>query len=440
MQNTLEVKYITIDEVKPYVGNARTHSSQQIKQITRSIEAFGFINPILIDSNKSIVAGHGRLQAAKSLGLQIIPCIRIDHLDDDERRAYILADNKLAENAEWDPDLLKIELTHLSQIEVDLDVELTGFSMPEIDIMMGSCEPVNDDPPVPDLPAAAETVVQNGDLWSLGSHRLICGDCRDPDTVNRLMTGDQARQVFTDPPYNVPIDGHARGLGQAIHPDFAMACGEMSSEDFTKFLAGSLEQLSSVSLEGSLHYICMDWRHMPELLSAGNSVFRELINLCIWNKSSGGMGSLYRSKHELVFIFKKGLAPHINNIELGKHGRNRANVWDYPGFNAFGQGRDEALAMHPTVKPVHMIADAILDTSKRGEIILDGFTGSGSTLLAVELTGRVFRGIEIDPRYIEVTLQRWINTTGEQPIQEGTGLTYAALVASRSTQSETCEV
>ena len=436
----LQVQYLPVKELNPYAGNARTHSNQQVKQIARSIEAFGFINPVLIDDKKQVVAGHGRLKAAELLGLQTVPCVQIDHLDEDERRAYILADNKIAENAGWDPDLLRIELTYLSQIEVDLDIELTGFSMPEIDILMGTCDPVNDDPPVPELPTATETIVQDGDLWSFGPHRLICGDCRVADIVNRLMNGDRARLVFTDPPYNVPIDGHARGLGQTIHPDFVMACGEMSSAEFTEFLEESLGQLSSVSLDGSLHYICMDWRHMPELLCAGNSVYRELINLCIWNKSSGGMGSLYRSKHELVFVFKKGRASHINNIELGKHGRNRTNVWDYPGVNAFGQDRDEALAMHPTVKPVQMIADAILDTSKRGDIVLDGFTGSGSTLLAAHQTGRVFRGIEIDPCYVEVTLQRWINATGEQPIHEGTGQTYTELVASRSPQSETCEV
>ena len=277
MQNNLEVKYIAIDKLVAFVGNARTHSNQQVKQIARSIKAFGFINPILIDGERQLVAGHGRLMAAELLGLHTLPCIRVDHLSEDERRAYILADNKLAENAGWDPDLLKVELSYLSRVEVNIDVELTGFSMPEIDIMMGTCDPVNDDPPVPDPPAATQTLVRAGDLWLLGPHRLICGDCRNTKTVNHLMAGDQARLVFTDPPYNVPIDGHARGPGEIVHPDFAMACGEMSPGEFTDFLVNSLNQLSSVSLDGSLHYICMDWRHMPELLSAGNDVYRELI-------------------------------------------------------------------------------------------------------------------------------------------------------------------
>ena len=435
----LDIQYILTEQLTPYKGNARTHSKEQVKQIARSIEAFGFINPILVDGTNHIVAGHGRLMAAEKLGLKTVPCVQVDHLNEDERRAYILADNKRAENAGWDPDLLKIELTYLSQVEVHVDVDLTGFSMPEIDLLMGTCDKNIEDPPIPVTPSRDETIVCESDLWQLGPHRLICGDCREAKIIKQLMLGDRARLVFTDPPYNVPIDGHARGLGKDRHTDFAMACGEMSSDEFTDFLSSSLGSLALASQDGALHYVCMDWRHMNELLSAGRAVYSELINLCIWNKSSGGMGSLYRSKHELVFVFKKGRGSHINNIELGKHGRYRTNVWDYPGVNSFGEGRDEALAIHPTVKPVQLIADAILDTSRRGEIILDGFTGSGSTLLATEQTGRVFRGVEIDPRYVDVTLKRWVEHTGEQPVHEVTGLTYSELVAQLTPQPEVIE-
>jgi DNA modification methylase len=393
------------------------------------MQAFGFINPVLVDEHCKLVAGHGRLLAARTLGLKTIPAIRIDHLNEDEKRAYMLADNKLAENAGWDPELLKIELTYLNRIDIEIDVELTGFSMPEIDILLGAAAPPPEEPPLPALPSLADTIVHAGDLWQLGRHRLLCGDCREATTVARLMSGQQARLIFTDPPYNVPIEGHARGLGQIHHPDFAMACGEMTAAEFVEFLVASLGQLAAVSLEGSLHYVCMDWRHMEALLSAGQRVYADLINLCVWNKSSGGMGSLYRSKHELVFVFKHGRGAHINNVELGRHGRNRTNVWDYPGVNAFGQDRDATLAMHPTVKPVALIGDAILDASKRHEIILDGFAGSGSTLLAAEQTGRIFHGIEIDPRYVEVSLQRWIAQTGESPVHVDSGLSYVERAA-----------
>lgn len=422
----LNIKYIDVEQLEVYANNARIHSKQQIKQIARSIKAFGFINPVLVDADNRLVAGHGRLLAAKSIGLKTIPCIRIDHLSEDEKRAYILADNKLAENAGWDPDLLKVELSYLSQVDVDIDVELTGFAMPEIDIIMGTAQQSNEETPAPSLAPLEEAVSQLGDLWQLGPHRLICGDCRDPHILDNLMSGEQANLVCTDPPYNVSITTHARGLGKDKHTNFAMACGEMSEKEFTEFLGESLNALNINSFDRSLHYVFMDWRHMAELLAAGNTVYDELINLCIWNKSSGGMGSFYRSKHELVFVFKKGKASHINNIELGKHGRYRTNVWDCPGVNSFGEGRDEALSMHPTVKPVRLIADVILDASKRGDIILDGFAGSGSTLLAAHDTDRIFYGVEIDPRYVDVTLKRWITYTGEQPIHVASGQSFEA--------------
>ncbi len=422
MDQRLNIRYVSTATLMPYAGNPRTHSKTQIEQIARSIQAFGFINPLLIDESGQLVAGHGRLLAARELGLVTVPCIRIEHLTEAEKRAYLLADNKLAENAGWNPALLRVELDYLLQVDVDIDVELTGFSMPEIDnLLKVGVMPEDEETPPPPLPPSGKVCTRPGDLWQLGPHRLLCGDCREPAVIRRLMGEAKARMCFTDPPYNVPIDGHARGLGKIRHPDFAMASGELSPEAFTEFLQTSLGQLASASLAGALHYVCMDWRHLKELLGAGEAVYSRLINLCVWNKSNGGMGSLYRSKHELILVFKAGQGPHLNHVELGRHGRYRTNVWDYPGVNAFGGDRDEALALHPTVKPVRMIADAILDASRRGDIVLDGFAGAGSTLLAAERTGRIFHGVEIDPRYVDVTLRRWQAATGEQAIHADSG-------------------
>jgi DNA modification methylase len=421
--------YVPTDSLHPSPRNARTHSREQVRQIARSIQAFGFINPVVVDEHGVLVAGHGRLLAARELGLARVPAIRVSHLSEAEKRAYALADNKIAENAGWDSGLLRVELAFLAELNVDL--ELTGFSPPEIDLALGFGEQVPE-PPVPELAGAEEVPVGLGDLWQLGPHRLICGDCREPAMLDRLLAGGRARMIFTDPPYNVSIQRHARKSGRVRHREFVMGSGEMTLAEFEAFLQESLGQLARVSVEGALAFVCMDWRHLEELLSAGRAIFSELVNLCVWDKGAGGMGSLYRSQHELVLLFKKGHAGHINNVQLGQHGRNRTNVWRYPGANSFGAGRNEALALHPTVKPVAMIADAILDTSRRGEIVLDGFIGSGSTLLAAERTGRIFRGIELDPRYVDVTLRRWREVTGEEPLHGESGQSYAARAKSQA--------
>lgn len=273
MNEKLAVDYLPVKTVIPYARNARTHSREQIKQIANSIQAFGFINPIIVDADNMIVAGHARVLAAKEIGLSLIPAIRVDHLTDAEERAYILADNKLAENAGWDQDLLKIELEFLTQVDIDFDVDLTGFSVGETDLILGSAnEAVAEDIQLP-LPSAEETITEPGDLWQLGPHRLICGDCRDPDLIDQLMDGHLARMVITDPPYNVAIDGHVCGLGQNKHAEFAMACGEMSEDEFSLFLMTCLTQLARVCSSGSLHYIFMDWRHMSELQKAAWGVY-----------------------------------------------------------------------------------------------------------------------------------------------------------------------
>jgi DNA modification methylase len=432
MNNDLSIQYIPTDRVVPYARNARTHSRDQIKQVANSITKFGYINPVIMDEKKMIIAGHARVLAAREIGLDRIPVIRVDHLTEAEKRAYILADNRIAENAGWDQDLLRIELEFLARVHIDVDVELTGFSTPDIDIILNP--PDEDDmeeaPPPP--PDAENTITRTGDLWQLGPHRLICGDVRDPSVVTSVMDGKSARMVITDPPYNVAINGHVCGQGQIKHEEFTMASGEMSMDEFVDFLVASLFLLAQASMDGSLHYIFMDWRHMQELMAAGNRVYYVLVNLCVWAKTNGGMGSFYRSQHELVFVYRKGVKSHINNVELGKHGRYRTNVWSYPGVNTFGEGRDEALAMHPTVKPVRLVMDAILDASKRGDIILDGFLGSGTTLIAAERTGRICYGIEIDPRYVDVALLRWMKAGGQAPVHLNSGKTFDELASGRA--------
>ena len=397
-----------IEALAPWARNARTHSKKQVRQIAASIRQFGFTNPVLIDEAGTILAGHGRVAAAKLLGMTEVPCLRIEHMSENEKRAYVLADNKLALNAGWDEDFLAAELGALVSADLDFDVGLTGFSIPEIDGILETVKPEEPGDPQDDfIPYGAPSRVGPGDVWRLGAHRLICGDALEPGVVATLMGSEQARMVFTDPPYNVPIDGHVGGSGKTKHREFAMASGEMSSEEFTGFLQRAFERLVEHSVDGSIHFICMDWRHMPEILAAGEAVFDELKNLIVWVKDNGGMGAFYRSRHELIFTFKHGTAPHINTFELGQHGRYRTNVWQYRGVNTLRPGRMEELALHPTVKPVQMIADAIRDVSGRGDIVLDVFGGSGSTLIAAEKTGRRARLCELDPIYCDRILARW---------------------------------
>ncbi|CAN1522164.1 ParB_N_like_MT domain containing protein [Rhabdaerophilaceae bacterium] len=311
-------------QLQPYPRNARTHSKKQIRQIAESITRFGFTNPVLIDEAGMILAGHGRVEAAKLLGMSEVPCLRFDHMSAAEKRAYILADNKLALNAGWDEDLLADELKSLLAEEIDFDIGITGFSIAEVDRLIEDQAPEepgnpSDDILVGDAPARCAL----GDLWQLGSHRLICGDALDPKTLEILMQGERAQMVFTDPPYNVPIEGHVSGLGKVRHREFAQASGEMSRAEFTAFLRKAFEQLIANSQDGAIHFICMDWRHMAEMLEAGEGVYTELKNLIVWAKDNGGMGTFYRSRHELIFAFKQGTAPHINSFELALSEENR---------------------------------------------------------------------------------------------------------------------
>ena len=410
------IEYRRVADLRPFARNARTHSKKQIRQIADSIQRFGFTNPVLISDDGEIIAGHGRVRAAKELGMVEVPAVKLSHLSEAERRAYVIADNKLALNAGWDTEILAIELQGL--VDLDFDVELTGFSLAEIDFVLDDARAADVDTPagpedhIPAVPV--NPVSRRGDLWLLGRHKLICGDARVATDYEALMGNEPADLVFTDPPYNVAIDGNVCGSGSVKHAEFAMASGEMSTAAFTAFLVASLGATATRCKDGAIAFVCMDWRHMGELLNAGNAVFSELKNLCVWNKTNGGMGTFYRSKHELVFVWKVGTAPHTNSFGLGDTGRYRTNVWDYAGISSMSASRGDELAMHPTVKPVAMVADAIRDCSRRGEVVLDAFGGSGSTLIAAEICGRAARLIEYEPGYCDVIIERWQKLTGKR--------------------------
>ena len=365
------------------------------------------------------------MAAARLLGLTEVPVIRLEHMSAAEKRAYVLADNRLAELAGWDEALLALELSELSGLDLEFDLTVTGFAVAEIDLLIESdqgSDPAAD--AVPPLELQMPPVSRLGDLWQLGPHRLLCGDSRDAAALARLMDGRLAQMVFADPPYNVPIDGHVSGLGRHRHAEFAMASGEMSESEFAEFLVQTLGNLAQHSQDGAIHFICMDWRHLLPLLTAGRRIYAELKNLCVWGKTNAGMGSLYRSQHELIAVFKHGTGPHINNVELGRYGRYRTNLWTYAGANTLKAERDEELSMHPTVKPADLVADAIRDCSRRSGRILDGFAGSGTTLIAAEVTGRRGCALEIDPRYVDVAVKRWEAFTGDAAVQAETGLSF----------------
>ena len=420
------VELIALNSLAPRKANARTHSRKQVRQIAESITRFGFCNPILIDDGNQIIAGHGRVEAAKLLGLEGVPTLRIAHLSEAEKRAYVMADNRLAELAGWDREILAIELQGL--VDLEFDVELTGFEMGEIDIILddadqGRRESAEAEDDIPER-VPGSTISRIGDLWVLGTNRLLCGDARDNRSYELLLSGGKAELVFADPPYNVPISGHVCGLGEIQHREFAMASGEMSAQAFTEFLKSAFERLATHTTDGSIHYVCMDWRHIGEMMTAGNAVYSELKNLVVWAKSNGGMGSFYRSQHELIFVWKSGTAPHLNNFKLGQYGRSRTNVWKHDGISTMRPGRNDQLAWHPTVKPAALVANALKDCSRRNGIVLDPFSGSGTIFIAAEQTGRRARGIEIDPGYVDVAIKRWQSFTGKSALLAGTDQTF----------------
>ncbi|WP_181008504.1 site-specific DNA-methyltransferase [Sphingomonas montanisoli] len=419
----LQIIYRQPQMLSEHGRNARRHSTKQIDRLKSSIRSFGFNAPVVINEQGEILAGHGRVRAAIELKLGEIPTVTLNHLSPAQARAFMLADNRIAELSTWDEALLAEELEELSATDEPFEITDTGFELARIDVLIEERhKPKSDADPAdaPVDPGAVETVSRPGDLWLLGKHRLLVGNALDPLSYRVLLGEERAQMVFIDSPYNVPIDGHVSGKGKVRHSEFVMGSGEMSDTEFEAFLRTTFERLIDASIDGAIHYSCMDWRGLSAMLSAG-SIYSELKNICCWVKSQGGMGSLYRSQHELIAVFKSGTAPHINNVALGKHGRNRTNVWAMPGMNSFQRGRAAKLAMHPTVKPVALVADAMLDCSHRGGLVLDVFSGSGTTMIAAERTGRIAAAMELDPHYADVSLRRFCDVTGIEPVNAWTG-------------------
>lgn len=419
------------DSILPNPDNTRRHTAAQSQKIANCILRFGFVVPILIDENGMIIAGHGRLEAARLLGLKHVPTLAIEYLNDAEKAAYAIADNRLSELSEFDDRRVAEQLKVLSELNFDLDV--IGFEMGEIDFRIESLKtPLEKETLEFVPPVSGPAVTQIGDQWHLGASKVLCADALKLESYSVLMQRERAKMIFADPPYNVAIAGNVGGRGKIKHQEFVQGSG-MSVSQFTEFLKQFLRYCRDVSTDGSLHYICMDWRHLRELLEAGYATFENLLNLCVWAKDNAGMGSFYRSQHELVLVFKKERPPHQNNIQLGVHGRNRSNIWSYPGMNSFSRNTKEGnlLAIHPTVKPVALVADAILDASARGDIILDPFLGSGTTLIAAQSVGRRCFGLELDPRYVDTIIRRWQALTGEPAFLSESDHSFDDILAGR---------
>jgi hypothetical protein len=441
----LAIEYVAPDTLKMSARNARTHSKAQVRQIVASIQAFGFASPVVVDESGEIIAGHGRVQAAVSLGLSSVPVVRLEHLDDAQKRALRIADNRLAELAGWDQKILALEFKDLLSIDLKLDLSfdmaVTGFAPAEIDRMIDQTTEstaAEKDNSLPDLDPSTATVSQLGDIWLLGEHLITCGDARQRATYEALLGEERCAMGIHDAPYNVSIGGHVSGSGK--HAEFLMATGELSEAEFTSFLSAFLGHATSFSKRGAIQWAFMDWRHIGELMRAGETAGLDLINLAVWDKGAGAMGSLLRSQHELVFMFKKAGAPHINNVQLGKFGRNRTNVWAFPG----AAGLRKELKLHPTPKPVSLVAEAIKDVSNRGDLVLDAFSGSGTTIIACARTGRRARVIELDPRYVDVAIERWQRWSGSPAVHAHTNATFEEVRARRwselgSAPSEACD-
>ncbi|WP_262269561.1 site-specific DNA-methyltransferase [Microvirga yunnanensis] len=431
----LAVEYVPIDSLKAYKRALRTHSPAHIEQLEASIQAFGFVQPILVDADGEIVGGHGIFEAARKAGYRSAPVVRLTHLDDAQKRTLRIALNRLAEKSGWNQELLALEFKELLELDLTLDLDfdftITGFASPEIDQLIERQEQVSNADPDEFLPdnVGGSPVSRLGDLWLLGEHRLICGDARDEATYARLLGDERAAMGIHDAPYDVPISGHVAKPGR--HKEFIMGAGELG-EAFTPFLSAFLQASSGFLTPGGYQFCFMDWRHMGEMLTAGHAASLELKNLCVWNKGSGAMGSLYRSQHELVFVFKDPESPGANHVQLGRFGRNRTNVWDYPGAASL---RKE-LELHPTPKNVRMIADAIRDVTSRNAIVLDAFSGSGTTIIACAKVGRRGYAVELDVHYVDVSVRRWEQWSGKIARHAETGLTFAEMAALREAASD----
>jgi DNA modification methylase len=417
----LNPNLVAVESLKPLGRETRKHPASQIRKLAESLEQFGFVLPIIMDVDGCVVAGWGLVLAARRLNLLEVPAVTIVDLDEAKLRSLRLALNRLGEDSSWDRAALTLEFSDILEMDGTIDLQITGFEMGEIDVSLDGAG-IDGEDELPTEPSSP--VTQVGDLWIAGEHRIFCGDALKPGSYGSVLGGDRADMVFADPPYNVAIEGNVSGHGATKHDDFAMATGEMSPAEFAKFLQDAFSLVAQHSIDGAIHFICMDWRHLEELMGATKTIYSELKKFCVWNKSNAGMGSLYRSKHEFIFVFKNGKKAHINNIDLGRFGRGRSNVWDYAGQNVFSGTGKSKLALHPTVKPVALVADAIRDCSNRNGIILDPFGGAGTTMIAAERTGRRARLIEIDPRYVDVRVLRWQRLTGKTAVNAATGVHF----------------
>lgn len=430
----LEFRHIAIAKLAPPKNRTRKDNPDQIERLMTSIAEFGFSQPILV-RGKTVLDGWIRLLAASQLGLDKVPAIDCSYLDEGEARTLALACNRLGERGEWDLDALSIEFEEL--IKLDIDIDLTGFSAEEQDIIL--LDPLEDvaddqDEAIEEIPA--NPVTRAGDVWQLGHHRVICGDALDEQTYKALLGEELCHAVLTDPPYNVKIKGNVSGLGKKTHDEFTMASGEMSGEEFQSFLDRVLTHMTAWLVAGSVLFVFMDWRSIHRVYAAGDAARLTLINLAVWYKETGGMGGLYRSAHELIAVLCKGDRPRVNNVELGKHGRDRTNVWVAPGANRRGSSANAMLDAHATPKPVELCVDALLDVTERDDLVLDAFLGSGTTLMAAEKTGRACRGIELEPGFVDLCIRRWEKHAGEAAGLVTSGETFAEVERVRNEASD----
>ena len=416
--NSNNLRMISVNSLLSSKKKSRKHSKKQLEKLKRCIKKVGFTMPIVVNEQYEIIAGELRLKAAQELNIDVIPVIILDNVSDEEARAIKILDNRIAEDGEWDYSVLKEEIEAL--FKFDFELQDLGFETIDYDKIfiqndpaekLSHCNQVENESW---LDANIPKRTNLGDLWRLGDHFVICGDSLDENIFKVLMQGELAQIVVTDPPYNCPIDKYVCGLGKIKHEEFVMASGEMTNAEFAQFLHNFMKNAVKYSVNGSLSYIFMDWKGINTLINEAMKLYHSMINLAVWNKGVGGMGAFYRSQHELIGIFKNGSAKHQNHIQLSKYGRYRTNVWDYPGIRATNPGSLELLKLHPTCKNVGLLQDILIDASSKNEVVLDCFGGSGSTLIAAERAKRRARLIELNPRYIDVTIWRWEQETGKK--------------------------
>lgn len=431
----LAVEYVAAALLKPDPRPQRKHGQRQLANLTGALARFDIVRPLLITDDNVVLDGNAVLEAAKRLGHETIPVIRVSGFTPNELRALQMSLNRIGEHAQWDEAVLRADFIALmADPDIDISLDFTGFDQVFVDGLTLVDDTLQVQDEVPEL-GVGDPVTRTGDIWICGKHRILCGDSRDGGVYRRMVGELKVRLTLTDPPYNVAIAGNVSGLGKQKHGEFAMASGEMTRAEFIEFQRVVFDHCREASLDGALLYAFIDGRHVADQIVAGEAVFGELKQLVVWVKDNAGMGAFYRSRHELLTIWKTGEAPHVNTFGLGATGRYRTNVWEYAGYSSLGAGRDDALSWHPTVKPLPMIIDAILDVTHQGEVVLDPFGGSGTTLIAAERTNRIARLIEIDPKYVDVTLHRFIAEAGEEPVLAETGEAFSAVQSRR--QSET---